>query len=125
VVVDRSRRRPLLVGTDLGRAALLCAIPALHALDLLSLPALMLLVTAIGVLSLFFDAANQAFLPRLVPAALLTSRQRPTRAVGRRRPDCRSAPGRRAHPSGGGASGDPGGRGVIPGVRAAGLDPGD
>jgi MFS family permease len=73
VVSDRYRRKPLLVGADLGRAVLLCAIPALYLGDLLSLPVLMLLVAAIGTLSLFFDAANQAFLPSLVPARLLTS----------------------------------------------------
>jgi MFS family permease len=73
VISDRYRRKPLLVGTDLGRAVLLCAIPALYAGGLLSLPVLMLLVAATGTLSLFFDAADQAFLPSLVPERLLTS----------------------------------------------------
>jgi MFS family permease len=73
VISDRYRRKQLLVGTDLGRAVLLCAIPALYACGLLSLPALMLLVAATGTLSLFFDAADQAFLPSLVPERLLTS----------------------------------------------------
>jgi MFS family permease len=73
VIVDRHRRKPLLVGTDLGRAVLLCAIPALYAAGLLTLPALVLLVAAIGTLSLFFDAADQAFLRRLVAPAQLTS----------------------------------------------------
>ncbi|MEV0697945.1 MFS transporter [Saccharopolyspora sp. NPDC050389] len=73
VVVDRYRCKPMLVGADLGRAVLLCAIPALHAVSLLDLPALALLVAAMGLASLFFDAADQAFLPRLVPTGLLTS----------------------------------------------------
>jgi MFS family permease len=73
VIVDRYRRKPLLVGTDLGRAVLLCAIPLLYVLDMLSLPALLIVVAAVGSLSLFFDAANQAFLPTLVPRRLLTS----------------------------------------------------
>ncbi len=72
VLVDRHARRPVLIGTDLARAALLCAVPVLYALDLLTLPVLILLVAALGALSLFFDAANQAFLPRLVPRSLLT-----------------------------------------------------
>ncbi|MGP4016026.1 MFS transporter [Saccharopolyspora sp. 5N708] len=73
VIVDRYRCKPLLVGADLARALLLCAIPVLHAFDLLSLPSLVLFVAAMGLLSLFFDAADQAFLPRLVPTRLLTS----------------------------------------------------
>ncbi|WP_207954589.1 MFS transporter [Saccharopolyspora elongata] len=73
VVVDRYRCKPMLVGADLGRAVLLCAIPALHVMGLLDLPTLALLVAVLGVASLFFDAADQAFLPRLVPTGLLTS----------------------------------------------------
>jgi hypothetical protein len=68
-----SRLVAVRVGTDLGRAVLLCAIPLLHAADLLSLPTLILLVMTIGTLSLVFDAADQALLPRLVPPTLLTS----------------------------------------------------
>ncbi|WP_405152108.1 MFS transporter [Sphaerisporangium sp. NBC_01403] len=73
VIVDRYRRKPILVGTDLARAVLLCAIPLLYLAGLLTLPALILFVMAFGTLSLFFDAADQAFLPRLVPSAMLTS----------------------------------------------------
>ncbi len=73
VLVDRHRRRPILIGTDLGRAVLLCAVPVLYALGLLTLPVLIVLVAVLGALSLFFDAADQAFLPRLVPRSLLTS----------------------------------------------------
>ncbi|ONI80004.1 MFS transporter [Actinosynnema sp. ALI-1.44] len=72
VLVDRYRRKPVLVATDLGRAALLCVIPALAFADLLTFPALAVVVFAFGVLSLLFDAADQSFLPRLVPAELLT-----------------------------------------------------
>jgi len=72
VLVDRYRRKPVLVGTDLGRAALLCAVPLLYLAGRLSIPALIVVVAAFGTLSLFFDAADQSFLPRLVPARLLT-----------------------------------------------------
>jgi MFS family permease len=70
-LVDRRRRRPVLVATDLGRAVLLGAIPLLWLLDRLSLPALLALMVAFGTLSLLSDAASQSFLPRLVPRASL------------------------------------------------------
>ncbi|MGW1676103.1 MFS transporter [Saccharopolyspora sp. NPDC002376] len=73
VLVDRYRSKPMLVGADLARAALLCAIPILHATGLLTLPVLIAFAALLGVLSLFFDAADQAFLPRLVPVEMLTS----------------------------------------------------
>nr|CEL13871.1 major facilitator superfamily MFS_1 [Kibdelosporangium sp. MJ126-NF4]CTQ88239.1 major facilitator superfamily MFS_1 [Kibdelosporangium sp. MJ126-NF4] len=73
VLVDRYRRKPVLVTTDLGRAALLCVLPVLAFADLLTMSALVLVVFAFGVLSLLFDAANQSFLPRLVPKELLTA----------------------------------------------------
>ncbi|MDA3627658.1 MFS transporter [Saccharopolyspora oryzae] len=73
VLVDRYRSKPMLVGADLARAALLCAIPLLHATGLLTLPVLIAFAALLGVLSLFFDAADQAFLPRLVPVEMLTS----------------------------------------------------
>jgi hypothetical protein len=69
VLVDRRRRLPILVGTDLGRAVLLCAIPALRAIGLLTMAGLIGVVLAFGTLSLLFDAADQAFLPRVVPRA--------------------------------------------------------
>ncbi|WP_340646410.1 MFS transporter [Phenylobacterium sp.] len=70
-LVDRWRRKPLLVGTDLGRALLLIAIPALWWMGALSLPLLMLFVALFGVLTLLNDAASQSFVPRLVPAPQL------------------------------------------------------
>ncbi|SER43033.1 MFS transporter [Actinokineospora terrae] len=66
VIVDRCRRRPMMIGTDLGRAALLGVIPALAAFDQLSMPALVAVVFGVGALSLFGDAAFQSFLPRIV-----------------------------------------------------------
>jgi hypothetical protein len=47
-LADRARRKPLLVGTDLGRAVLLCAVPLLAWPGLLSLPTLAALVAAFG-----------------------------------------------------------------------------
>ncbi|MFE2868623.1 MFS transporter [Embleya sp. NPDC059259] len=73
VLVDRYRRKPILVGTDLGRAALLGMIPLLYLADRLTMTALVVFVFAFGTLSLVFEAANQSYLPRLVPRELLAS----------------------------------------------------
>lgn len=64
--VDRVRRRPLLVGADLGRAALLGLIPLAAALGALRMPTLYAVGFAIGVLTLCFDVAYFSFLPSLV-----------------------------------------------------------
>ena len=66
-LVDRRRRRPLMIATDLSRAVLLSAIPVAWALDVLSLPLLLGIVVAFGTASLINDAASMSFLPRLVP----------------------------------------------------------
>ena len=71
-LVDRLRRRPLLIGADLIRAVLLMAIPALALTGNLSIVALAAFMALFGLLSLFGDAAGQALVPRLVPPALLT-----------------------------------------------------
>jgi MFS family permease len=72
VLVERARRRPVLVVTELGLGLLLVAVPVLAGLHRLSLPVLMALMGVFGLLSLLGDAAAQSFLPRLVPARLLT-----------------------------------------------------
>lgn len=70
-LVDRRRRQPLLVATDLGRGLLLGVIPALWLLGGLHLTVLMVVMVLFGVLSLVNDAASQSFLPRLVPRTSL------------------------------------------------------
>jgi MFS family permease len=72
VLVERARRRPVLVATELGLGLLLLAIPLLAMAHQLSLPVLMAVMAAFGLLSLLGDAAAQSFLPRLVPPRLLT-----------------------------------------------------
>lgn len=71
VITDRHRRRPILVGTEFGRAAVLCLIPLLYGVGGLTIWSLIAIVLAFGTLSLFFDSADQSFLPRVVPPALL------------------------------------------------------
>jgi MFS family permease len=71
-LADRVRRKPLLVGTDLARGVLLCAVPLLAWPGALSVPLLAGLMAVFGLLSLGNDAAHQSFLPRLLPRAALT-----------------------------------------------------
>ena len=73
VLIERSRRRPLLIATDLGRGLLLIAVPLLALAHRLSLPVLMGFMAVFGLMSLVGDAAAQSFLPRVVPAHLLTA----------------------------------------------------
>jgi hypothetical protein len=72
VLVGRSRRRPLLVTTDLGRGLLLIGVPVLALTHQLSIVVLMGVTAVFGLMSLIHDAAFQSFLPCLVPAQLLT-----------------------------------------------------
>ena len=67
VWVDRLRRRPILVATDLLRAALLGSIPLAFALGHLSLLQLLLVAGPVGGLTVFFDLAATAHVPSLVP----------------------------------------------------------
>ena len=71
VLADRMRRKPLLVGTDLGRAVVLTAVPLLAVTDSLTVPVLAAVMLGFGLLSVFNAAAHQSFLPRLVPRKLL------------------------------------------------------
>lgn len=66
VWVDRLRRKPIMVATDLGRAAALLAIPVLWWLNLLRIELLYLVTFVVGVQSLFFDVAWVTFLPAVV-----------------------------------------------------------
>ncbi|WP_315094448.1 MFS transporter [uncultured Cellulomonas sp.] len=71
VLVDRVRRRPLLVATDLLSAVALSAIPVLTAAGSLTVGWLGVLMAVFGLCTLVGDAAFQSFVPRLVPARLL------------------------------------------------------
>ena len=66
VFVDRMRRRPILIATDLGRAALLCSVPIAAAYHVLGMAQLYILAALAGVLTVFFDVAYQSYLPSLV-----------------------------------------------------------
>jgi MFS family permease len=66
VWVDRLRRRPILVVTDIGRGATLVSIPLAYALDALTLPHLYAVALVNGALTVFFTLAYQAYIPSLV-----------------------------------------------------------
>ena len=71
VVVDRSRRRPLLIGTDVIRAVLLLAIPALALTGALRIEHLYVLAFAEAALGALFDVAYRTYLPSLLPSERL------------------------------------------------------
>ncbi|HEX6129810.1 MAG TPA: MFS transporter [Candidatus Limnocylindria bacterium] len=64
--VDRLRRRPILVWSDLARAVLLGSIPLAFVLDVLTLAQLFLVGGLAAVLTTFADAADNAYLPTIV-----------------------------------------------------------
>jgi len=63
---DRFRRRPLMIGADLGRAAVLATIPWAAMRGHLSMVWLYTAAAAAGALTVLFDAAYRAHLPQLV-----------------------------------------------------------
>jgi MFS family permease len=65
VWVDRRRRRPILIAVDLGRAAALGLIPVAALLGLLRVEYLYAIAFGVGMLTVLFDLAYQAFLPSL------------------------------------------------------------
>ena len=66
VWVDRRRRRPILIGADLGRAALLASVPVAFGFGVLTLWQLFAVSGLAAVLTTFFDAADNAYLPTIV-----------------------------------------------------------
>ena len=64
--VDRLRRRPLMIGADIGRALVLATIPLAAFLGLLHITQLYLVALTVSMLSIIFDLAYQSYLPGLV-----------------------------------------------------------
>jgi MFS family permease len=65
-LVDRRRRRPVLMRADLGRALLFGSIPVAAAFGVLTLAQLFVVALFGGLLRVFFDVAYQSYLPALV-----------------------------------------------------------
>jgi MFS family permease len=66
VLADRRRRRPLMVGADLGRVLLLALVPLCALLDVLSMPLLAAIAVGAGSLTVVFDVCYLSVLPGLV-----------------------------------------------------------
>jgi MFS family permease len=66
VTADRYRLRPILIGADLGRAAVLITVPILHYLGKLDMLALCVVMSLTALFTTFFDVAYQSLLPSLV-----------------------------------------------------------
>ena len=66
--LDRVRRRPVLIAGDLGRAAALFSIPVAYAFGVLTIWQLYAVGFVAGLLTVFFDVADQSYLPALLNA---------------------------------------------------------
>ncbi|HEV2065304.1 MAG TPA: MFS transporter [Thermomicrobiales bacterium] len=67
VAVDRRRRKPLIIMSDVGRAGVLSAIPAAWLLGILTIEWLYVVAFVTGTLSLIAGLAHGALLPAVVP----------------------------------------------------------
>ncbi len=66
VWVDRMRRKPIMIIADLGRAILLASIPLAAFNQLLRMEQLYIIAFLLGIFTLFFEVAYNAYLPSLV-----------------------------------------------------------
>ncbi len=66
VWVDRLPRRPIMIAADLGRTVLLGSIPLAAIFGTLTLLQLFVVASLTGLLTVFFDIADQSYLPSLV-----------------------------------------------------------
>jgi MFS family permease len=64
--VDRLRRRPLMIGADLGRAALLATIPLAAVISALTLGQLFVVAFLAAALTTVFDVADRSLLPTVI-----------------------------------------------------------
>jgi len=66
VWVDRLRRRPLMIAADLGRAVLLGSIPLVAFSGHVEIGQLYLVALLVSVMTVFFDVAEQSYIPSVV-----------------------------------------------------------
>lgn len=64
--VDRRKRRPIMIGVNLTRAAVLLVIPITSLFGVLTFPILLVVSLALGILGILFDSAWSAMVPNLV-----------------------------------------------------------
>ena len=80
--VDRLRRRPIMIWADLGRAAILGSIPIAYLAGQLVIGHLLIVAFAAAVLSTFFNTADNAYLPTVVPRDRLVDANSALTAAG-------------------------------------------
>jgi MFS family permease len=66
VLADRIHRRPILIACDCGRLVVLASIPLAYAVGVLTMAQTYVVALVVGICSVFFDVAYQAYLPSLV-----------------------------------------------------------
>jgi predicted MFS family arabinose efflux permease len=66
VWLDRVRRRPVMIVSDIGRAVILAAVPLAAFASALSMPELYVAAVLLGICTVFFDVGVLAFLPGLI-----------------------------------------------------------
>lgn len=71
VWADRLRRRPILIASDLGRAAVLALVPIAAVAGMLRIELLYAIAAVAGALTVFSDVAHQAYVPALVERSQL------------------------------------------------------
>jgi len=77
VLVDRMRRRPLMIGADLSRTAVLALVPILAWTGSLGMPVMYMVAFVNGCLAVLFELAYRSYLPGLIGAEqLLTGNSR-------------------------------------------------
>jgi hypothetical protein len=77
VLVDRVRRKPLMIGSDIGRTAVMAVVPALAWAGALNMLALYAVALVYGLLTVVFDLAYRPYLPTLLSSdVLLAGNQR-------------------------------------------------
>lgn len=64
--VDRMRKKRIIIWGDISRALLLLTLPLAWYLDLLVMPQLYVVAFFVGCITVFFDVANQSYLPEIV-----------------------------------------------------------
>lgn len=67
VWVDRLRRRPILIWTDLARGLILATLPLAALFNALQMEHLYLVALLVGGLTVFFNVADASYLPALLP----------------------------------------------------------
>jgi len=85
VVIDRRRRRRLLLWSELGRGFIMVALSLIAVVGLLGFPALLTAVIVLGALTVVYEVGYQSAIPALVPReqlGLANSRIQATVAAG-------------------------------------------